>query len=184
MNNIAPTKKPISVGQAAEFFSALGVTPAEVQRVITSRSLSTQVRDLIRGGMYSVELAEAFDDAAMKHLIDFLLRGDPYKHFRDGNFKFSEGVQHLHDLATTAVVKSIMDGMSQLQVAVTVERGGLNDGLIVPATEVARRLGLSGTKEVASIRGQANAYMRKVLQEKYPLAAPEPTSDTTLDDTP
>jgi hypothetical protein len=173
---------PVTLPQVAKFMEALasrGVGKDELQRVLDDVVTINKVAALMVPAIdIGLDISGEFDTKAMLKLVKHVFK-DYINHQRmierdhavsPHRYTWLPG-SNLEDIATTEVMKELLDGLGNRHVAVAVLRSGLLDGHEVVVNEVAARLGLSGSKgakQVTQLRSQANAHIKARQRELYP----------------
>lgn len=169
---------PVSFDTGTEFFRQLldqAVGHAQIARGVNDPAVMNQIAQLLLAGQETgIDLSGEFDKAAMRELVhdlfsDFFSRQQEMQRQQrrfPEMYSWIPGVKS-EELATTAVIKSLMEGLSPIHQAVLVLRSGLLGGQEVSPTAVASVLGLIDAKQVSRLRKHANDHVRAHQRELF-----------------
>lgn len=169
---------PVALATATKFCQAMqarGVGNDQMLQALQDAITLNQVAALMNPVTVDLDLSGEFDHRAMDKLVKYLF-GD-FISFQHVTRRSREAEPHKYvwlnggtpeGLAHTDVLKQLLDGLSELHIAVVVLRSGLLDGREVPVREVVERLGLSSGKQAGHLRTQANAHIKARQRELFP----------------
>ncbi len=155
-----------SIGDIAKFIQILGIYgigEGEVRKFIDEMPYRMSVVEAMRQkNIPLVDITGEFDQEAMNRLVKHLFAQRTMQTLRR-----KLGYDPIEVLATTEVIRQLMNGLSPLHVAVTALRGGLTNGTVLTVQEVADHLGLP-SPTVTKLRGEAVKHMKQRRFNLYP----------------
>lgn len=177
MDTIVPVTVK-KVAKLVEAFESRGIGNDQIQAVLDDLELLNRVTALMAPPLEPpLDLSGQFNTGAMQRLVKYLFESrhmsrsrhmDRLRQENPDDYEWELGCK-FNDLATTTIMKDLLDGLSERHVAVAVLRSGLLDGQEVPVNEVVQRLGLAGAKQVSLMRTQANAHIKTRQARVYPI---------------
>lgn len=176
MDTIVPVTVK-KVAKLVEAFESRGIGNDQIQAVLDNLELLNRVTALMAPPLEPpLDLSGQFDKGAMQRLIGYLYKRaissartlDQIQQSSPDEWEWELGCK-IDDLATTTIMKDLLEGLSERHVAVAVLRSGLLDGREVPVNEVVQRLGLVNAKQVSLLRAQANAHLKARQASVYPI---------------